>query len=145
MKWENRDSNNVEQANTLKFIKLDYIVTFLRLHELFFDDAVDMIIVYTKLFSLREKTDISFEIINDKICLFLSMLLFSGSHNFQTVKYIGRQPPIFLLCQQGLIQCLVICLSIFFGVSIFVTMNNLINNTNSRSSFARLIGQIGEF
>ena len=51
----------------------------LRLLKLFLDDAlVDMIVGYTKLYSQREKTGISFEITNEKIRLFLSMLLLSG-------------------------------------------------------------------
>ena len=45
------------------------------------------------------------------------------------------------LCSQGLIQCLVICLSEFFRIFIFVIMNNLINDTNYRSSFQWLISQ----
>ena len=54
-------------------------MTLLRLLELFFDDVlVNMIFGYTNLYSHREKTDISFEIANEKICLFLSMLLLSG-------------------------------------------------------------------
>ena len=76
--------------------------------ELFFDDAlVDMIVGYTKFYSHREKADISFKITNEKIRLFLSMLLLSCAISFQTVKCIGRRPRI-LLCKQGLIQCLVI-------------------------------------
>ena len=51
-------------------------MTLLRLLKLFFDDVlVNMIFGYTNLYSHREKTDISFEITNEKICLFLSMLL----------------------------------------------------------------------
>ena len=67
-------------------------MTPLRLLELFFDHVlVDMIVDYTKLYSHREKTDISFE--TTKNWLFLSMLLLSGCHHFQTVKCIGKQPP----------------------------------------------------
>ena len=67
MKWENRDINVVERANIPKFSKLDNIVTPLRLLELFFDDVlVYMIVGYTKLYSHREKTDIRFEITNEK-------------------------------------------------------------------------------
>ena len=65
MKWENRDINVVERANTPKFSKLDNIVTPLRLLELFFDDvSVDMIVGYTKLYSHREKASINFGITN---------------------------------------------------------------------------------
>ena len=89
-----------------------------RLLELFFENIlVDMIFGYTKLYGHTEKGDISFQITNEKIRLFSSMLLLN-------VKYIGRRPPI-LLCKQGLIQCLVIRSSVFFGISIFLTTNKL--------------------
>ena len=133
MTWENRDIYVVKLANTPKFSRLCDIVTFLRLLKLFFGNIlVDMVVGYTKLYSHREKTGISFEITYEKIRLFLSTLLLSGI-SFQVVKYIGRRPPI-LLYKQGLIQCLVIRSSVFFGISIFVTTNNLINQTNFRSS-----------
>ena len=83
MKWETRDIDVVERANTEKFSKLDNTVTPLRLLELFFYDVlVDMIVGYTKLYSHREKADISFETANEKIWLFLNMLLLSGFHRF---------------------------------------------------------------
>ena len=76
MKWANCDINVVEWANIPKFSKLSDIMTPLRLLELFFDHVlVDMTFDYTKLYSYRQKTDISFEITNEKICLFLNMLL----------------------------------------------------------------------
>ena len=103
-----------------------------------------MIVVYTKLYSHREKADISFKINNKKIRLFLRMLLLSGYNKLPDHKMYGRHPPI-LLCKQSLIQCLVIRLSIFFGIFIFVTKNNLLNKVNSRSSFPRLMNQIGDF
>ena len=57
------------------------MVTPLRLLELFFDDVLNnMIAGYTKLQSHRGKVEISFEIINENICLFLSMLLLSECH-----------------------------------------------------------------
>ena len=91
MKWETRDIDVVEPANSEKFCTLDNIVTPLRLLELFFDDVlVNMIVGYTKLYSHREKADISFETNNENIWLFLSMLLPSGCYRFQTVKCIGR-------------------------------------------------------
>ena len=72
MKWENRDINVVEWANIPKFGTLDDIVTPLRLLELFFDDVlVDMIVGYAKLYSHREKADISFEITKEKNSLIL--------------------------------------------------------------------------
>ena len=92
MEWETRDIDVVERANSGKFSKLDNIVTPLRLLELFFDDVlVDTIVGYTKLYSHREKADISFETTNEKIWLFLSMLLLSRWHRFQTVKCVGRR------------------------------------------------------
>ena len=79
MKWENRDISVIERTNIPQFNKVDDIVNPLRLLELFLDDAlVDMIVGYTKLYSHREKTGISFEITNEKIRIFLSMLLLSG-------------------------------------------------------------------
>ena len=64
MKLENHDTA-VERAHIPKFSRLDDIVAPLRLLELFFDDVlVDMIVGYTKLYSHREKVDISFEITN---------------------------------------------------------------------------------
>ena len=46
-----------------------------------FDDAlVDMVFGYTKLYSHREKADTSFEITNEQIRLFSSLLLFSGCY-----------------------------------------------------------------
>ena len=56
-------------------------MTSLRLLKLLFNDvSVDMIVGYTKLYSHREKGVNSFEITNEKIRLFLSMLLLSGYH-----------------------------------------------------------------
>ena len=46
-----------------------------------------LIVGYTKLYSHREKAEISFEIINKKICLFLlSMLLLIGCHKLPNRK-----------------------------------------------------------
>ena len=76
MKWENRDINVVDWTNIPKFSKLDDILTPVRLLELFSDDTlVNMIVGYTKLYTQREKADIRFEITNQKIRLFLGMLL----------------------------------------------------------------------
>ena len=78
MKWKNRDINVVDWTNIPKFSKLDDILTPVRL-ELFSDDAlVNMIVGYTKLYTQREKADIRFEITNQKIRLFLGMLLLRG-------------------------------------------------------------------
>ena len=95
MKWENCDINIVERANIPKFSKLNNLVTPHRLLELSFDDVLrDMIVGYTKLYSHREKADISFEITNEKIRLFLSMLLFSECHELPDRK-IRRASRIF--------------------------------------------------
>ena len=81
MKWKTRDINVVERAHTEMFSKIDNIVTPLRLLEVLFDDVlVDMFVGHTKLYNHREKADISFEITNGKICLFLSILLLSWCH-----------------------------------------------------------------
>ena len=57
------------------------IVTPIRFLELFSEDIlVDTIFGYTNLYSHTEKVDISSEITNEKIRLFLSMLLLSGCH-----------------------------------------------------------------
>ena len=81
MKWKNCDINAVEQANIPKSGKLNNMVTSLKLLELFFVDVlVDMIVGYIKLYSNREKVDISFKITNEKIGLFLSMLLLIGCY-----------------------------------------------------------------
>ena len=81
MKWKNSDINAVEQANIPKSGKLNNMVTSLKLLELFFVDVlVDMIVGYIKLYSNREKVDISFKITNEKIGLFLSMLLLIGCY-----------------------------------------------------------------
>ena len=94
MKWENSDINVVERANISKFSKLDDIVTPLRLLELFFDDVlVDMIVGYTKLYSHREKKDISFGITNEKIRLFLNMLLLSRCHKLLECKIYWETIP----------------------------------------------------
>ena len=125
MTWENRDIYVVKLANTLKFSRLYDIVTFLRLLKLFFGNIlVDMIVGHTKLYSHRGKAGINFEMTYEKIRLFLSMLLLRVI-SFQVIKYIGRRSVI-LLYKQSLI--------LFFGISIFVTTNNLINKTNFRSS-----------
>ena len=77
-----------------KFSKLDDIVTPPRLLELLFDDVlVDMIFGFTKLYSHREKAGISFEITNEKVRLFLRMLLLSGSHKLPDRKMYWEAAP----------------------------------------------------
>ena len=72
MKEENRDISTVELANIPMFNRLDNVANPLRFLELFSDDVlVDMVFGYTKLYSHREKADISFEITNEKILLIL--------------------------------------------------------------------------
>ena len=61
-----------------------------RLLELFFDNVV---VGNIKLYSHREKADISFEIANDKIRLFLSMLLLSGCHKLPGRKMYRETIP----------------------------------------------------
>ena len=70
-----------------RFSKKDDIMTTLRLLELFFHDiTVGMIVGYTKLYSHREKADISFEVTYVRILSFLSMLLLSGYHQLLDCK-----------------------------------------------------------
>ena len=78
----------------LMLYTLDDIVTLLRLLKLFFDDVlVDMIFGYTKLYSHREKADISFEITNEKIHLFSSILLLSGCYKLPDRKMYWEATP----------------------------------------------------
>ena len=117
-------------------------MTPLRLLELLFDDVlVDVIVGYIMLYSHREKTVIGFETNDKKIPLFVSMLLLSGCHKLPDRKIYCVQTLILLL-MQGQIQWLVICVRVFFEISIFVTTNNLINKKHSQSFFLRLIRQI---
>ena len=91
MKLENRDINIVERANIPKFSKLDDIVIPLSLLKVFFNDVlVGMIVGYTKVYSHREKADISFEITNEDVHLFQSMLLLSGCQKLPDYKTYGR-------------------------------------------------------
>ena len=70
------------------------LVTPPRLLELFFDDIlVDMFVGNTKLYSHREKADISFKITNENNSSFLSMLLFSGCHKLPDCKMYWRDDP----------------------------------------------------
>ena len=80
MMWANRDINVAEWANIPKFSALDDLVTPLRLLELFFVTFQLMRFLATSNCTV-EKAGINFEITNDKICLFLSMLLLNGYHN----------------------------------------------------------------
>ena len=49
MKWENRDTNVVEQANIPKFSKLDDIETLSGFESSFDDALVDIVVGYAKL------------------------------------------------------------------------------------------------
>ena len=61
MKWGNRDINVVVQANIPDFSELDDIWAPLRLHQLFFDDAlVNVIVGYIKFYGYRKKADTKF-------------------------------------------------------------------------------------
>ena len=92
MKWENHDINVASKLP--KFSKLDDIVTSLRHHKLFFDDlVVETIVGYTNLYSHGEKAGISFEITNNKIRFFLSMLLLSGCHKLPDRKMYWETIP----------------------------------------------------
>ena len=79
IEWENRDINVVERANTKKFSKLNNIMTPLILLKFFSEDVLgDMIVGYTKLYNHRGKPILMFEVTNEKVRFFLSMLLCSG-------------------------------------------------------------------
>ena len=72
LKLSNCDIHVAEWANIPKFSTLDDIVASLRLLELCFVDVLaDLIFGSTKLYSHREKADISFEITNENIHLFI--------------------------------------------------------------------------
>ena len=71
-----------------------------------------MIFGYTKFYRHREKANSGFAITDEKIRLYLGLLLLNGCHKFLDRKEV-------------LIQCLVVSSSIFFGIFIFVTKNNL--------------------
>ena len=69
-------------------------MTLLKLLKLFFDYVlVDMIFGYTKLCSHKEKADISFEITNEKIRLFSTMLLLSGCFKLPDRKMYWEETP----------------------------------------------------
>ena len=58
MKWENRDTNVVEQANIPKFSKLEDIGTFSGFESFFDGVLVDVVVGYTKSYIHREKADV---------------------------------------------------------------------------------------
>ena len=69
-------------------------MTLLKLLKLFFDHVlVDMIFGYTKLCSHKEKADISFQITNEKIRLFSTMLLLSGCFKLPDRKMYWEATP----------------------------------------------------
>ena len=69
-------------------------MTLLKLLKLFFDYVlVDMIFGYTKLCSHKEKADISFQITNEKISLFSTMLLLSGCFKLPDRKMYWEATP----------------------------------------------------
>ena len=53
-----------------------------------------MIVGYTKLYSHRGETEISFEITNEKNCLFLSILLLSGCHKLPDRNMYWETTPV---------------------------------------------------
>ena len=135
----NRDIDVEERANIPNFSALDDLVTPLRLLKLFFVTFQLIWFLATSSCTV-EKVGINFEITNDKTWLTLSMSLLTGYHKLPDHKMYWEMTPI-VLCQQGLIQCLVIRSRGFFRIFIFVVKNNLINKTNSRSSLQWLKSQ----
>ena len=131
--------NVKKEANISKFSKIDDIATRLRLLESFFDDTlVDTIVGYTKLYGNREKAQTCLKLIMKNFAYSEARCCLLGAISFETVKCAGKHPPI-ILYKQCQIQCFVTCLTIFFKISIFVTMKNLINKINSWSSFPWLL------
>ena len=129
----NRDIDVVEWTNIPKFSAVDDLLIPARLLDLFF--VTFQLIWFLAISSCTvEKAGINFEITNDKIWLFLSMPLLTGYLKLPDHRMYWEVTPI-LLCKQGLVQCFVIRSSVFFRIFIFVITNNLINKTNSRSSF----------
>ena len=137
MVWANCDIDVAEWANIPKFSAVDDLLIPDRLLDLFF--VTFQLIWFLAISSCTvEKAGINFEITNNKIWLFLSMLLLTGYLKFPDDRMYWEVTPI-LFCKQGLVQCFVIRSSVFFRIFIFVITNNLINKTNSRSSFQWLI------
>ena len=78
----------------LGFNNINDIVAPLRFLELVFEDiSVDMIFSYFNLYRHTEKVDISSEITDEKIRLFLSMLLLSGCHKPPESKTYWEKTP----------------------------------------------------
>ena len=93
MKWENHDINVAERAKIRKFSELDDIVTSLTLLKLLFDNALVYDNLLHRVYSNREKADISFEITKEKLCLFLRMLLLCGWHKLPDNKMHWETTP----------------------------------------------------
>ena len=95
IKWANRDNNLVEWANIPKFSALDDLVTPLRIFELFFVISVTyQLIRFLATSSCTvEKAGINFEITNEKIRLFLSVLLLTAYHKLLDHKMYWEATP----------------------------------------------------
>ena len=92
MKWANYDINVVEWANIAKFSVLDDFVTLLRLLKLFF--MTYQLIQFCATSSCTfEKAGINFEITNEKMRPFLSMLLLTGYHKLPDHKMYWEATP----------------------------------------------------
>ena len=92
MKGENRDINFVEWANIPKFSVLDDLVTPLRLLEFFFA-TFKLIWFFATSSCTVEKAGINAKITNEKIRLFLSMLLLTGYHKLPDHKMYWEATP----------------------------------------------------
>ena len=91
MKWANRD-NVVEWENIPKLSALDDLVTPLRLVELF--SMTYQLIKFCATSSCEgEKVGINFEITNEKMRLFLSMLLLTGYHKLPDHRMYWEETP----------------------------------------------------
>ena len=87
MKWSSHNINVVEWAKIPKLSALDDSQTS---RIILYDVLVDAILCYIKLSS---RAGINFEITNEKILLFLSMLLLTGYHKFPDHKMYWEATP----------------------------------------------------
>ena len=91
MKWTNCDIN-WKWANISKFSTLDKLMTPLRLLKLFFV-IYQLIYVLAASSYTAEKAGVNFEITNEKIHLFLSMLLLTGCPKLPNQKMYWESAP----------------------------------------------------
>ena len=92
MKWENRNNNVVEHANSPQFNKPDDAGAPLRLSESFFVGVlVDMIVGNTKCTVIARKQPLVLKFLMKHFAYSQAWFCLEGAICFQTVKYIGRR------------------------------------------------------